>query len=147
MKLSPSIRTILKIIGAGVFVLLIFSVWYWFAADYSYSAVSGTCTFQSNGESSVLILRKDQVFLQARTSHGATDRTQGTWRRIGEGGIVFSAEFLPVGQVKAESDGSVFGEVEKSFLELIPSIVLRTDGNNGPRFHRTLFHPKELDTR
>lgn len=136
-------RNVLKIIGAGALVLLIFCVWYWFAADYSYNAVSGTYSFQSNGESSVLILREDKVFLQERTSHGRTERTQGTWRRVGEGGVVFSAEFLPVGQINAGSDGSVYGEVQKSFLELIPSIVLY----NGPRFHRTLFHSKELDTR
>ena len=142
MEFAKSMRTILKITGAAVLVLLIFSVWYWFAADYSYSAVSGTYAFQSNGESSVLILRKDKVFLQARTSHGTIEHTQGTWRRIGEGGIVFSAEFLPVGQTKAESDGSVYGEVQKSFLELIPCVVLQTDGEHGPIFHRLYFSSK-----
>jgi hypothetical protein len=140
-------RTILKIIGAGILVLLIFCVWYWFAADYSYGAVSGTYAFQSNEESSVLMLRKDKVFLQERTSHGRTERAQGTWRRVGEGGIVLSAEFLPVGQINARPDGSVDGEVQKSFLELIPSIVLWSDNYNGPRFHRMLFHSKDLDTQ
>ena len=147
MKLPRIIRTVLKIIGATVLVLLIFCIWYWFAADYSYSAVSGTYAYQSDGESSVLMLRKDKVFLQERTSHGQTERAQGTWRRVGEGGIVLSAEFLPVGQVNARSDGSVDGEVQKSFLELVPSIVLWGDNSNGPRFHRMLFHSKDLDTQ
>jgi hypothetical protein len=140
-------RTVLKIVGAGVLAVLLVCVWYWFAADYSYSAVSGAYAFQSNEESSILMLRKDKVFLQERTSHGKTERAKGTWRRVGEGGIVLSAEFLPVGQINARSDGSVDGEVQKSFLELIPSIVLWADDYNGPRFHRMLFHSEDLDTR
>jgi hypothetical protein len=140
-------RTVLKIVGAGALVLLVFCIWYSFTADYGYSAVSGTYAYQSNEESSVLMLRKDRVFLQERTSHGKTERAQGTWRRIGEGGIVLSAEFLPVGQINAETDGSVYGDVQKSFLELIPSIVLGTDTSNRPIFHRMLFHSKDLDTQ
>ena len=123
-----------------VLALAVFWVWYMVAADYGYGTVSGTYRFQQSGESSTLILKKDRTFLQERNRQGEIERTQGVWHRSGEGGIDFSKEFLPIGQVPAESDGFTYGEVQKSFLELIPSIVLGPDREHGPRFHRQLFH-------
>ena len=135
MKVSKPVR----IIGWVFLSLAAFWIWYMVAADYSYSAVAGTYIFQANGEKSTLILRKDQSFLQVLTRQGKVERTQGSWRRIGEGGVVFSKEFLPIGNVQVSSDGSTYGVVQKYFFELIPSIVLGENRDHGPVFHIQLF--------
>ena len=136
MKVPKPVR-----IGGWIFLsFAVFSIWFMVAADYGYGAVSGTYTFRQGGESSTLTLRKDRTFRQKRDREGKIECAQGNWRRIGEGGVNFSKKFLPIGQIRAESDGSIYGEVQKSFLELIPSIVLGPDRYGGPRFHRELFH-------
>jgi hypothetical protein len=132
-------RILLRIFGGIILAVVAFSIWYVFAADYSYSAVSGTYSFRSGGETSTLVLKKDKTFVQERKSHGRTEIAHGNWYRIGEGGVEFSKDFLPVGHVFPESDGSTYGHVEKVFFELVPSIVLGTDSVHGPRFHRRLF--------
>src|ERR1700733_14315567 len=92
MKLTTSVR-----VAAGLLLLiLVFWVWYCVAADYSYGAVSGTYTLSLNGEMSTLILNKDRSFQQELSRDGKVERTQGSWRRLGEGGVVFSKEFLKV---------------------------------------------------
>ena len=129
----------LRIVGWVFLVFAAFSVWYMVAADYGYGAVSGTYKFRQDGETSTLVLKKDRTFVQERTRQGKTERAQGTWRRIGEGGVVFSPEFLKVTGQETRSDGQADGEVQKSFFQLIPSIVLGADRIRGPRFHRTLL--------
>jgi len=135
MKMSKPVR----IIGWVILSLAAFWIWYMVAADYSYSAVAGTYIFQANGEKSTLVLMKDQSFQQELVRQDKVERTRGTWRRIGEDGVVFSKDFLPISGVNAEPDGSTYGEVQKSFFELIPSIVLGPDRDHGPRFHIQLF--------
>jgi len=108
------------------------------AADYSYGAVAGTYAYRSNGEESTLILKKDRTFLEEVTREGKVESAQGTWRCVGAGGVVFSREFLAVKGQQVRSDGQADGEVEKSFLELIPSIVFEPQFH-GPRFHRRWF--------
>jgi hypothetical protein len=115
--------------------LALFCAWYTVAANYDYGAVSGTYVFQRGDESSTLILRKDRTFSQQRTSNGKVEQAQGTWRRLGEGGVNFSKEFLTVGGVQPESDGSTYGEVQKSFMNLIPSIYLGNGSGARPKFH------------
>ncbi len=128
---------------AGLFLLLLalllFWIWYWRAADYSYEAIVGTYAYSAHGETSQLVLNEDRTFLQERTLSGNTERAQGTWRRSGEGGVSFSKEFLPIGQVHPDSDGETYGEIKKVVLELIPSIVVGPDRENGPRFRKKLF--------
>ena len=135
MKVPKSVQ-----INGWIFLsFAVFWIWYMVAADYSYGAIAGTYVYRADGEESTLALKKDQSFQQELIRQGKVERTQGSWRRIGEGGVVFSKEFLPVGDVQAASDGSTYGEVRKSFLELIPSIFLQTDGEHGPGFYRKWF--------
>ena len=135
MKVPKSLR-----IAGWIFLsFAVFWIWYMVAADYSYGAVAGTYSFRSDGERSTLILKKDQTFQQELIRQGKVERVQGTWRRLGEGGVNFSKEFLPVGNVQTASDGSTYGEVQKNFFELIPSIVFGPDRGHGPRFHIQLF--------
>ncbi|MFZ1005675.1 MAG: hypothetical protein WAN65_02485 [Candidatus Sulfotelmatobacter sp.] len=118
--------------------IILFWVWYSVAADYGYSAVAGTYTLQQSGEISTLVLRPDRSFQQEVTRAGKVDRAQGSWRRIGEGGIVFSKEFLKVAGQEVRSDGEADGQVEKRCLGLLFSITLNPDPG-GPTFRKKLF--------
>jgi hypothetical protein len=128
-----------RIAGWVFLALAAFWIWYMVAADYSYGAVAGTYSFRSDGEASTLILKKDRTFQQELTRQGKVESTRGTWRRIGEGGVVFSREFLAVEGQQVRPDGQADGEVQKSFLELIPSIVFEPGRVHGPRFHKKWF--------
>ena len=119
--------------------ILLFWLWYWRAADYTSNALAGTYTYAGNGETSTLVLKRDQTFQQQLNRDGASEHAQGSWRRYGESGVAFSKEFLPVSTVKAEPDGYTRGEVRRVFLELVPVIVLGPDRVNGPRFHGSFF--------
>jgi hypothetical protein len=135
MKISTSVR-----IGCGIFLFLAFFwCWYMLAADYGYRAMSGTYTFRGNGESSTLVLRQDQSFQQDLDRGGKVEHAQGNWRRIGEGGVVFSKEFLRVKGQEIREDGQADGTIEKRFAGFFPSIRFAPQFN-GPRFDRGLFH-------
>jgi hypothetical protein len=136
MKVPKPVRIASRMIGWVFLAAAVFSVWYWFAADYSYGAVSGAYVYRSDDVTSTLVLKADRSFLQEVRLQGKVQRTQGSWTRVGEGGIDFSHEFLAVGGIYPESDGFTHGEVQKSFLDLIPSVVLGADREHGPRFHR-----------
>jgi hypothetical protein len=114
--------------------LLIAVVWYVIASDYSYDGITGTYVQRSTTEDSTLILKNDQHFEQEVTHDGVTQRAHGTWRRLGEGRIVLSPEFITLPSVKRRSDGEVDGEVIKTF-GLFPQIVLDAQPG-GPIFRR-----------
>jgi hypothetical protein len=130
-------------------VLFAFSVWWLFAANYDYSALAGTYVFRGDGVTSTLLLRKDATFHQTVQQNGQNRQADGQWRRIGEGGVNFSIEFLRVPgaqtfieQQPGHGDGTVadnefYGEFKK-FLGIYPSLHL--DGEpHGPVFHKKLF--------
>jgi len=100
-------------------VILLFWVWYSVAADYGYNAVSCTYTFASNGERSTLVLKPDHSFQQELSKQGKVERATGTWRRIGEGGIAFSKEFLIVSGQEPGADGTAYGAIHKKFGFLV----------------------------
>jgi hypothetical protein len=133
MKLTAFVR-----VAAGLFLFILVSwVWYCVAADYSYGAVSGTYTLTLNGEVSTLILNKDRSFQQELSRDGKVERTQGSWRRLGESGVVFSKEFLKVSGQEVRPDGEADGKVRKK-IGLFPSITLNPDPG-GPVFRKKLF--------
>jgi hypothetical protein len=117
--------------------IVLFCVWYTIAANYSYGAVSGTYNFGENREASTLILKEDHSFQQGLSSNGKLESARGSWRRIGEGGVVFSKEFLRMTGQEVRSDGQADGEVKKKF-GLFLSIHLNPDPG-GPVFHKELF--------
>lgn len=124
--------------GAVVVLLAILSWgWYSVAANYSYGAVAGRYTFRLNGYESILVLNDDQTFQQELKGNGSVAHAQGSWRRVGEGGVVFSKEFLKVSGQDTRPDGQIDGEIKKHF-GLFLSIVFRPDPG-GPVFHRKLF--------
>jgi len=134
MKISTSVQ-----MGCGIVLFLaLFGCWYVVASDYGYHAVSGTYTFQSDGESSTLTLRQDQTFQQDLNRGGTVQHSQGNWRRIGEGGVVFSSDFLKVKGQEVRSDGQADGTIEKRFAGFFPSIRF-TPQFSGPQFNRKFF--------
>ena len=134
MKISTSMRT-----GCGtVLILALFCYWYMVASDYGYRAVSGIYTYRGNGESSTLVLRQDQSFQQDLDRNGKVEHVQGTWRRIGEGRVVLSKEFLKVKGQEVRTDGQADGEIEKRFAGFFPSIRFEPQFN-GPKFNRRPF--------
>ena len=100
----PSMHSILfvkmtktKKVSIGIASAILLSVaWYCVAADYSYCAVSGTYKFEGVGEVSTLVLRKDGSFQQELSRGDKKESGNGTWRRIGEGGIVLSKNFCDI---------------------------------------------------
>jgi hypothetical protein len=69
---------------------------------------------------------------------GKVENAEGSWRRLGEGGISFSKEFLKVSGQELDPDGTAFGEAEKT-LGIFPSITLKSN-QGGPTFRRRLFN-------
>ena len=110
----------------GVFLLLIvgFVFWYAVASDYSDSVASGTYYFSRGAERSTLTLNSDHSFKQELNRQGKTEMSEGSWRRLGMGGIEFSKEFLRVTGQELLPDGTSFGEIRKT-LGFLVSIDLR----------------------
>ena len=92
--------------------------------DYGDSVAAGTYSFKGDGETSALTLNSDHTFRQTRKRAGDERQAEGTWRRVGQGGISFSKEFLVVAGDEPEPDGTTFCDMHK-FLGLFPSLRLR----------------------
>jgi hypothetical protein len=139
MKKSLALLPVPVRMGAGiVLALALLWLWYMVAADYSYEAVSGTYMYHGDGESSTLVLRQDQSFDQQLNRDGKTVHVRGTWRRIGEGGVVLSKDFLKVKGQEIRTDGQADGEIEKRFAGFLPSIRFEPQFS-GPKFNRRLL--------
>ena len=78
--------------------------WFLVASDYSDAAVSGTYKLVYNGMESTLVLHPDHCFRQEVGGTGGIQKADGTWRRVGEGGVAFSREFLTLpGEQRAKT--------------------------------------------
>jgi|SRR5580658_8334519 hypothetical protein len=126
--------------SSGVLVtILLFCIWYSIAANFGYEAVSGTYTLRQNGEASTLILRPDHTFHQDLLTAERSEQAEGSWYRIGEGGIRFSKEFLKATGQETEPDGTTVGQVKKT-IGLFVRIELNANPVPGaPTFHKRLF--------
>jgi hypothetical protein len=108
----------------SVFTLLIFCfVLLYIASDFSDGVVSGRYHLAQNGETSILVLKPNHSFEQELSHSGKTEHAEGSWRRLGEGGIAFSKEFLIVSGQEPGADGTTYGEIHKPFGFLV-SIAL-----------------------
>jgi hypothetical protein len=118
------VKNVIRVsIGFGI-LFFGFVIWYSVAADYSDNVTSGTYHLAQNGETSTLVLMPDHSFQQELSREGNTKYAKGTWRRVGEGGIDFSNEFLVVSGQEPGPDGTDFGDIQKDFGFLV-SIKLR----------------------
>ena len=109
------LHRVLGALGAVVLLLALGWVLYSAMADYGYRAVSGVYKASGGGTTSTLRLNADRTFVQDTVRGGERLHAQGTWRRNGEGRVVFSKEFLRENGESARPDGQVDGEVVKRF--------------------------------
>ena len=107
----------------GLLLIIVAVGWLVIASAYGDSVAVGTYYLRQGGESSNLVLKADHTFQQEISRGGATLRCNGEWRRIGEGGLAFSKQFLPVSGQEIGADGTAYGELQKT-LGVFPSIAL-----------------------
>ncbi len=108
----------------ALFVLVVcFVLWYSVASDYGDVVISGTYHLDRNDQTSTLVLKADHSFQQELSEHGEVRRATGTWRRLGQGGIAFSKEFLNVSGQEPGADGTAYGDIHKD-LGFLVSIKL-----------------------
>ncbi len=112
------------VIGGVLTSLACFLLWGTAAMNYGDSVAVGTYQFEHDGETSTLVLNTDHTFRQTRRLGSYEQHSQGTWRRVGEGGISFSKEFLVVSGDEPEPDGTTFSDMHKAF-GLFTSLRLR----------------------
>ena len=136
--MNPKMQVSIRWISGILFLISALVFWYIIAADYGYGAVSGEYIFRGNGEISILVLNHDRTFLQEVSRAGKIERAQGNWRRIGEGGVVFSREFLKLAGQEVRPDGQADGEIRKRFLGLFFSIRFEPDFG-GPTFNKRMW--------
>lgn len=118
------LRRLLKVIGAIFVAVVCLFLWAVVAMDYGDGVASGTYTFTRGAETSTLVLKSNHTFQQTRRIGNVEERAAGTWRRVGQGGITFSKEFLVVTGDEPEPDGTTFCDMHK-FLGMVPSLRLR----------------------
>jgi hypothetical protein len=108
---TKSIRTVGVFLVLAVCLVLYYSV----ASDYGDSVVAGTYHLARSGEASTLVLNPDHTFQQELSHHGKVEHATGTWRRVGEGGVAFSKEFLITSGQEPGADGTSYGEIHKNW--------------------------------
>jgi hypothetical protein len=133
-----TVKAIARVSGVLMLALITFVAWYSIASNYDYDVLSGTYSLRLNGETATLILKKDRSFQQHLIHEGKMEHAQASWRRVGEGGIVFSKELIEVSGQEARPDGQVDAEVRKT-LGLFPAIYFDPDPG-GPVFRKRYFH-------
>lgn len=118
----------LRILSVCLFALVVFFFVLWYVvSDYGDGVASGTYHFAQDDETSTLVLKPDHSFRQELSEHGEVKHAAGTWRRLGEGGIAFSKEFLFVSGHEPSADGTAYADIHKDF-GLLVSLVL-------PQYH------------
>lgn len=110
--------------GAIFIAVVCLFLWAVVVMDYGDGVASGTYTFTHGAETSTLVLKSNHTFQQTRRIGNVQQQAVGTWRRVGQGGISFSKEFLVVTGDEPEPDGTTFCELHK-FLGIFPSLRLR----------------------
>ena len=105
-------------------VVIVLCVWGLAAFNYGDDIVVGTYHFDQARVSCKLVLKPDHTFVQELESAGSATRAQGTWRRVGEGGISFSNAFLALPGVMIEPDGTTLADMHKA-LGLFVTLRMR----------------------
>ena len=120
--------------AAGTFIiLLLLVIWFVIASGYDYADLAGTYTTKADGVSFSLILSPDRTFHEELQDSAGPKSADGSWRRIGEGGVAFSGEFLRLPGQQSYSDR--FGHDSNS----------TTNADFGGNFYKILTVYPELD--
>ena len=92
--------------------------------NYGDSVATGKYVYDNGGEHSALILNPDHTFEQTLRMGNVERTSEGSWRRVGEGSISFSKEFLVISGDEPEPDGTTFSDMHKA-LGLFVSLRIR----------------------
>ena len=146
---KPSFEGLFRASAIVVAAIVLLTLWYSTAANYDYAALAGTYRFHDKKIRCTLKLHEDRTFQQTVEDGASLKQANGTWRRIGEGGVDFSVEFLPIPGAKtfvdefpgkgdgSSQDQSYYGRFEKLF-GLYP--LLRLNANPpGPTLYKVPF--------
>jgi hypothetical protein len=120
------LSTPIKALVALAFNWLSFVLWFAIASDFSDSVFCGTYMLHQDNETSTLTLKPDHTYQQEVSSSGRIQHASGTWRKIGEGGVAFSKEFVVLTAQELGADGTSYGEIHKT-LGLFASSLVLTD--------------------
>jgi hypothetical protein len=110
-----AVKVIVRAIASVVLSASFGICWFVIASDYSDTAASGTYRLVHNGVRSTLILRPDHSFRQEVIESGGIRRAEGTWRRVGEGGVAFSRDFLTFSGEQRGEDGTAYSDMQRTF--------------------------------
>lgn len=122
---------------AGVIaILLACLVWWWMSWDFSDRFVAGRYIARSKGQRTILVLNADHSFNQEIRANTATVHANGSWRRIGEGGIVFSENFLRLSNA-ATGDNEIYGNLDNTFG--FWTLTLDSKYNDQTKYHKIWF--------
>lgn len=118
--LPPAIKALVAL----AFIWLSFVLWFAMASDFSDSVFCGTYKFAQENERSILTLKPDHTYQQELISTGGKQTVSGTWRKVAEGGVAFSKEFLVVDGQELGADGTSYGDIHKTLGMFASSLVL-----------------------
>jgi hypothetical protein len=113
--INMAVKLIVRAVVSVLFLAGIGICWFVIASDYSDAAASGTYRLVHDGVRSTLDLRPNHSFRQEVNDSSGMRRAEGTWRRVGEGGISFSPDFLTLPGEQRGEDGTAFSDMERKF--------------------------------
>jgi len=119
-------------------VLAIFWFGYIWVADYGDGVASGTYEAIADGQRTTLVLSPDHTFHQTRVSSGVPMQGNGTWRRIGEGGLVFSGAILALPHQRLMQNGDAYATLNKT-AGIWPPFISLDSTTTAPIYRKSLF--------
>lgn len=119
-------------------VITIFWFGYIWVADYGDGVASGTYEALADGQRTTLVLRPDHTFHQTRVNSGVTVQGDGTWRRIGEGGLVFSGAILALPHQRLMPNGDAYASLNKT-AGIWPVFISLDSTTTAPIYRKSLF--------
>lgn len=126
-----------KAVAGFLVVVVIFWFGYSWIADYGDGVASGTYEALVEGQRTTLLVRPDHTFHQTRVSGGVSAEADGTWRRIGEGGLVFSG-MLALPRQRLMPNGDAYAELYKT-CGIWPPFISLDSTETSPILRKRLF--------
>ena len=118
--------------------LAVFWFGYIWIADYGDRVASGTYEALADGQKTTLVLRPDHTFHQTRVNSGVLVQGDGTWRRIGEGGLVFSGAVLALPHQRLMPNGDAYATLYKT-AGIWPPFISLDSTTAAPIYRKSLF--------
>ncbi len=135
--MALNVRRIARVSAYIILPIVLLDFWYVLATAYDYGDLAGTYVLNQNGDKCTLRLRSDRTFKEELTRSGKVQTAEGTWRRIGEGGVAFSKEFLNLASEERNASGESYGWFSKE-LGLFTTLALAPQAG-GPTLRKKLF--------